>query len=353
MPVARFEENPLIGPADVKPSREDFQVACVFNAGATRFGDEILLLLRVAERPSTGPDEVVAPILHPDDPNRGIQLLRVSKSDPDFEEIDPRIFAYQGKTYLTSISHLRVARSKDGRSFVPDNKPAMVPELRSEEYGLEDPRITRIKDRYYINYSAISRMGVATSLAVTRDFKSFQRLGVIFPPDNRDVTILPEKVGGAYLCYHRPASGMFGRADVWLACSPDLLHWGDNRFVAAARPGTWDAWRIGGGAVPIKTDRGWLAIYHGADHNQRYCLGTMLADLQNPETVIARSPEPILVPDAPYERRGFFGHVVFTCGAVAEPDGRVIIYYGAADECIAAAETTVQDLMATLVPADT
>jgi predicted GH43/DUF377 family glycosyl hydrolase len=97
--------------------------------------------------------------------------------------------------------------------------------------------------------------------------------------------------------------------------------------------------------VPIKTDRGWLEIYHGADQDQRYCLGAMLAELDHPENVISRSKDPILTPDAPYESEGFFGNVVFTCGAVAYPNGRVLIYYGAADECIAGAETSIDDLL--------
>lgn len=348
MPLVRFDENPLIQPADVKPSRDDFEVVCVFNAGATRLGDEILLLLRVAERPAHGPDEVVAPMLNREDPARGIELLRVSKNDGGFEAIDTRVFSYKNTSYLTSMSHLRLARSRDGRRFVVDDQPAMVPELRSEEYGIEDPRITRIGDAYYINYSAVSRMGVATALAMTRDFKSFQRQGLIFVPDNRDVTIFPEKIAGLYACHHRPVSGMFGRADVWYATSPDLRHWGGHQMAATTRPGLWDGWRIGGGAVPIKTDHGWLSIYHGADTDERYCLGAMLVDLNDPARVLGRSRQPILAPEATYEREGFFGNVVFTCGAVAEPDGRVIIYYGAADHCMAAAETTIDDLLATL-----
>jgi len=343
--IVRLEDNPLIRPADVKPSREDFEVVCVFNPGATRVGAEIVLLLRVAERPRPAPGEVVAPILDPDDPARGIRILRVKKSDPAFEAIDSRVFRYRHRPYLTSISHLRAARSRDGRHFTVEDTPALAPELASEEYGVEDPRITRIGDTYYVNYSAISRHGVATGLAVTRDFRRFDRKGIIFVPDNRDVTIFPEKVDGSYLCYHRPSSGMFGRADMWLARSGDLVHWGGHRVVATAREGMWDSWRIGGGAVPIKTPQGWLEIYHGADDEQRYCLGTLLADLDRPEKILGRSSEPILSAEAPYEREGFFGNTVFTCGAVDEPDGRVVIYYGAADACVAGAETTIDDLL--------
>jgi predicted GH43/DUF377 family glycosyl hydrolase len=162
------------------------------------------------------------------------------------------------------------------------------------------------------------------------------------------VTILPEKIRGQYVCYHRPIAAQFKRADIWMAVSPDLVHWGDHRYVLGPQPGRWDSWRVGGGAVPIKTERGWLSIYHAADAEQRYCLGLMLTDLEHPERVIGCSPEPVLVPEASYERDGFFGNVVFTCGAVAEPDGRVIVYYGAADTCIAAAETTIRDLLAAI-----
>lgn len=346
MKMERFKENPLITPADVKPSRDDFKVVCAFNCGAIRAGDEILLLLRVAERPAHRDDEVVAPILHPDDPARGIELLRVKKSDPELEIEDSRVFQYKGASYLTSISHMRLARSTDGRSFAIEDKPAMFPALRDEEYGIEDPRITKLGDDYYVNYSAISRTGIATGLARTKDFENFERLGIIFAPDNRDVTILPEKIDGRYVCYHRPIAAQFRRADIWMATSPDLIHWGDNRFVMGPNRGRWDGWRVGGGAVPIRTDKGWLSIYHAADADQRYCLGALLTDLTQPGKVIGSSPKPILTPDAPYEKEGFFGNVVFTCGAVAEDDGRVIIYYGAADERIAAAETMLDDLVA-------
>lgn len=348
MAVIRFEQNPLIRPTDVPPSREDFQVVCAFNAGAIRCGDEIVLLLRVAERPPSRPGEAVSPILNRQDPSRGIELLRVRTDDPDYRAIDSRVFSFRNRPYLTSISHLRVARSKDGRHFTIEKAPAMFPELRTEEYGIEDPRITRIGDEYYVNYSSISRMGVATGLAVTRDFKTFQRMGIIFVPDNRDVTIFPEKINGLYVCHHRPSSGMFHQADIWFASSPDLMHWGHHQVIATTREGMWDGWRVGGGAVPFKTDRGWLSIYHGADANQRYCLGVLLVDLRDPAKVLGRSSQPILAPDAPYEREGFFGNVVFTCGAIAEPDGRVLLYYGAADECIAGAQTTIDDLLASL-----
>ncbi len=345
MAVVRFAENPLIRPADVKPSRGDFEVVCTFNAGCTRIGDDTLLLVRVAERPVRTAGEVATPVLDPDDADRGVKVLRFKRDDPDLNAIDSRVFEYRGAVHLTSISHLRVARSQDGRHFTIEDEPALFPQWRDEEFGIEDARITKLGDTYYVNYSAISRYGIATSLAATKDFKTFERKGMIFAPDNRDVTILPERIDGSYVCYHRPIAAAFHRGDIWLARSADLVHWGEHRFVMGPRRSMWDCWRVGGGAVPIKTRRGWLSIYHAADQDQRYCLGAMLADLNRPEKVLGYAPEPILTPEAPYEREGFFGNVVFTCGAIAEPDGRVIIYYGAADECIAAAETTVEDLL--------
>ncbi|UCD28428.1 MAG: glycosidase, partial [Planctomycetota bacterium] len=263
MSIIRFDENPLIVPGDVKPSRSDFEVVCAFNAGCIRFNDEILLLMRVAERPPIGPDYVIAPILHPEDPSQGIDLFRVDRSNPAFEEIDSRLFSYKGKTYLTSISHLRIARSRDGRNFIIDERPAIFPEMRDEEYGVEDPRITQLGDKYYINYTAVSGNGITTALAVTKDFVRFERRGVIFAPENRDVTIFPEKIGGRYVCYHRPVAKLIGGADIWLAGSPDLINWGNHQHVCGPRSGMWDEYKIGGGAVPIKTEKGWLEIYHG------------------------------------------------------------------------------------------
>jgi len=348
MNVERFVENPLIRPAAVVPSRPDFQVVCAFNGGAIRVGDETVLLLRIAERPKDVPDGcLVAPVLDPHDLSRGIRLLIVRKDDPDYGALDSRVFRYRGETYLTSISHIRVARSGDGRRFEIEPEPAMFPATRDEEFGIEDPRITYIDGRYWINYSSISSRGITTSLAVTDDFRTFERKGVIFAPENRDITIFPEKVGGRYVCLHRPVASMIGGKDIWLAYSPDLLHWGDHRIVCRTRAGMWDSARIGGGAVPIRTEHGWLAIYHGADASDRYCLGALLLDESDPSRVLGRSREPLLAPEAEYERRGFFGNVVFTCGAVTDGD-RLTIYYGAADECTCGAQVSIREILKNL-----
>ena len=120
-------------------------------------------------------------------------------------------------------------------------------------------------------------------------------------------------------------------------------------MVMTPRRGLWDGGRIGGGAVPIKTDRGWLAIYHGADEQNRYALGAVLCDLAQPARVLARSAQPLLVPEAPYEVAGFFGNVVFTCGTIVEDD-TLAIFYGAADRCVCAASVSLSEVLDSLTP---
>jgi predicted GH43/DUF377 family glycosyl hydrolase len=135
---------------------------------------------------------------------------------------------------------------------------------------------------------------------------------------------------------------------MWVAFSEDLVHWGDHRFLMGPRRGMWDETRIGCGPPPIPTDRGWLEIYHGADSSNRYCLGTVLLDRDDPSRILARCREPVVVPEANYELEGFFGNVVFACGHVEFDDGRLYLYYGAADTYTCGLETTVDEALKTL-----
>ena len=176
---------------------------------------------------------------------------------------------------------------------------------RYEEFGCEDARITLIDDVWYINYSAVSSLGISTALATTVDFISVDKKGLIFCPDNRDVCFFPEKVGGSFRALTRPAPCHFGHPEIWICESPDMLHWGNHRHLLGRSGDEWDALKSGGGAPLIKTARGWLEIYHGVDASQRYCLGALLLDLEDPLTLIAKSSVPLLEPSAPYEREGF------------------------------------------------
>ena len=347
MLVERFEQNPLITPADVPPSRPDYEVVGAFNAGAIEYDGQILLLMRVAERPiEKSPDEQIAPILNPD--TGEIELFRKKNDDPDVEIPDSRSFYYKGDMHLASISHLRVAKSTDGINFTIEPKPAVFPEMPYETFGLEDPRITKIEDSFFITYKVVSQNGICTGLLETKDFKQFQRKGMIFCPENIDVVLFPEKINGRYYALTRPVPMYIGPRGVWIASSPDLVNWGCHAPLLLPREGQFDAGKTGGSCVPIKTDKGWLEIYHGSDEEDRYSLGAALLDLDDPTKVIARSTTPLMHPEADYEIKGFYGNVVFACGATTKPDGTVTIYYGASDESTAAANTTIDKILSTL-----
>ncbi|MDQ3698624.1 MAG: glycoside hydrolase family 130 protein [Gemmatimonadota bacterium] len=334
----------------VPPSRPDLEVVGVFNPAVMRHEGEVVLLLRVAEAPQKVSGEIAAPAYNADSGRLEVERWHLDAEGVDAS--DPRVVIAGGRTWLTSISHLRVARSSDGIHFDVEPAPALAPATGYESFGVEDPRITLLDGRYWINYTAVSPYGIATALASTKDFRTFERHGIIFPPPNRDVTIFPEKIGGRYAALHRPMPAGLGQPAIWAASSSDLISWGEHRFVAGARGGGWDDSKVGGGAVPFRVRAGnedaWLAVYHGVTGSPpAYSLGALLLDGRDPAHVIARSREPILRPDAPYEREGFFGGVVFTCGLLAEGD-LVRIYYGAADGVTAVADLSLDRILAGL-----
>jgi beta-1,2-mannobiose phosphorylase / 1,2-beta-oligomannan phosphorylase len=346
--TGRFARNPILTASMVKPSRPDFAVVGVFNPGVVRVADETVLLLRVAEAPvGIAAGEVAAPIY--DEPSGGIVVRTWKRSRPGLDASDSRVIKLGGDTFLTSISHLRLARSKDGFAFAVDPVPALAPASSLEAFGVEDARITEIEGVYWVNYTAVSSAGIATALASSTDLVRFERRGIIFPPPNRDVTIFPEKIGGRHLALHRPMPEGIGRPAIWLAASPDLLSWGDHHLVAAARPGMWDDLKVGGGAVPFRVTAGgrdaWLAVYHGVTASPlTYSLGALLLDAGDPRRVLGRSRAPILLPEAPYEREGFFANVVFTCGLCVEGDV-VRIYYGASDGVTCVADLSLASIL--------
>jgi predicted GH43/DUF377 family glycosyl hydrolase len=341
--VFRCPDNPIIMPRDVKPSRPDYEVIGVFNAGVARYKDEVILLLRVAEQPiSTHPDVVLAGVY--DAAQDEIVLKEFSKDSPENDFSDPRLIVTPAGTYLTSISHLRLARSTDGIRFQVEDAPVIIPADDYEAFGIEDPRISLIDGTYYITYVAVSSLGVTTCLASTKDFKSFERHGVIFCPENKDVAVFPEKISAKYYALHRPVSPLFKRQDIWISESPDLRCWGNHRYLMGPRTGCWDEAKIGASAIPFKIEEGWLEIYHGSDRNNRYCLGAVLTDAAEPWKVIARTDKPVLEPETDYECEGFFGNVVFCCGLFCEDD-KLKIYYGVADTAVCYAEIPLRDVL--------
>jgi predicted GH43/DUF377 family glycosyl hydrolase len=344
--ITRFDNNPIVTSEMVKPSRSDFEVMCAFNAGATRYNGKTLLLIRVAERPMPKDGYVATATMNPD--TKKIESMYIKLDDPDLIMDDPRVFTYKGLLYLTSISHLRLAESTDGKKFTIAEQPAMAPDNRYETYGIEDPRITLIDGWYYINYSAISLLGVLTSLARTKDFVNFERMGIIFAPDNKDIAIFPEKVNGRYYAFHRPSMKMLGSPSMWLASSDNLLDWGHHQHVIGPRPGMWDSERVGCGAAPIRTEKGWLELYHASDENTRYCTGAVLLDLNEPWKVIARSEKPFLFAETECEMAGMMSNVVFHNGLVDNGDGTLTLYYGAADDKVCGATVKIDDILASL-----
>lgn len=337
----RFECNPIMRPADLVPSHPGLMIQCLLNPGVFRFDGKIWMLLRVAERPPQKPGKVSFPVLE----DGQIKILEFDANDPDLDARDPREYKYKGVGYLSTMSHLRLVCSEDGVHFHDPGLPPLIGANDHESFGIEDCRVASLADgRYVLTYSAVSANGYGPGMRITRDWRTFEHYGMVISPSNKDCAVFEEQVGGEYICLHRPSGVIVGGHYMWLARSPDLRHWGQNICIARTRPGMWDSARIGAGAAPIKTDRGWLVIYHGANEQHRYCLGAMLLDRKDPSKVLARGADPIMEPNEAYEKTGFFGNVVFTNGHLVDGD-TVTIYYGASDEVICGARFSIRAIL--------
>lgn len=350
MTIYRYQENPMITPIDVSPLHDGFEVIGAFNAGVAKYKGEIILLLRVAERPISEESQIIkAPVYHWD--TQKLEIHSFDRSDQAYNFEDPRMIRsvdkMDGFSFLTSLSYIRIARSVDGHHFTIDTQAFIYPGNRYQTFGVEDARCTQIGDTYYINFSSVSEVGVCDSLVATKDFVTYEELGNIFAPENKDVLIFPEKINGCYYALHRPSLKSIGNYDIWIASSPDLQAWGNHHHLLGVRPNKWDSGRIGGGLVPIKTSKGWLEIYHGATTDHRYCMGAVLLDLNDPTIVLARTETPIMEPEEDYEKKGFFGDVVFGCGGIVEDD-KLIMYYGVADTSMAGCEISISDILSQL-----
>jgi predicted GH43/DUF377 family glycosyl hydrolase len=348
--IRRVSEQLVMRPDDVKPSRDDFSVLGVFNPGVVKVNNEIVLLARVAEKPMDQPGFVGLPRLGPE---ADVVVDWVPQAELD--QSDCRVVRRKKGNLLrlTSISHLRVFRSRDGRSTSWTPGPQWFPELPCEAYGIEDPRITEIEGKYWITYVAISPRGVATALASTEDFETFERHGVIFPPENKDIVLFAQKVSEQYVAIHRPnPNSQFGRPQMWVARSPDLLHWGRHECLYSGCD-DWESDKVGAGAPPLAVDEGWLEIYHGVRRSTRanevgaYSAGALLLDRDDPTHVLKRSRGPIMQPSAEFERTGFVQNVVFPT-ALIECDDLLQLYYGAADACIGVVEFSKPELLEAL-----
>jgi predicted GH43/DUF377 family glycosyl hydrolase len=225
-----------------------------------------------------------------------------------------------GLVRLTFTSHLRVVRCGEGRSVREIADVTFCPQGEVEEYGVEDPRITSLNGRFYFTYVAVSRHGPATALASTTDFRTFARHGIIFCPENKDVVLFPEKIGSTFAALHRPVCGTpFTRPEMWVARSPDLIHWGEHKPFAISG-GEWQSGRVGGGPPPIRIPEGFLTIYHGNQKPTKpaevgsYYGGAILLDAHDPSKILRRSPGPFFAPETGFEVNGFVPNVVFPTG---------------------------------------
>jgi len=269
------------------------------------------------------------------------------------------VVKHEGKYIMVFRSHklngrsiLGMAVSNDGYSFKVNEKPFMIPSTvgifkEYEAYGVEDPRITFVDGEYLITYSAYSKHGVRVGLAKTKDFKSVERFSLITESDYRNVVIFPEKFGGLYARLDRPHSEI-SPWSIWISYSPDLKYWGESKLIMKPLQYHWDEMKIGPGAPPIKTSRGWLSLYHGVFPTMDgsvYRLGVALHDLEDPSKIIAVGDEWILQPEEVYEITGYVHNVVFTCGAVPEEDGSVKIYWGGADKVMCMGTSNLEDLV--------
>ena len=257
----------------------------------------------------------------------------------------------------SGLSHLCAARSANGvDNWRIDSKPTLLakPEEYPEEiWGIEDPRITYVPEleQYAVAYTSFARGGPGVSLALTKDFRSFERFGVVMSPEDKDAALLPRRIGGRWALIHRPMTAL--GAHMWISYSPDLRHWGSHKVILEARRGGWwDANKIGLCSPPIETAKGWLMIYHGVRQTASgsiYRLGLALFDLEKPEICLQRGNSWVFGPEAPYERNGDVNDVVFPCGQTIGIDGDSInLYYGAADSCIALATGSIRRLLSWL-----
>lgn len=297
MQLKRYRQNPIL-----MPTKQPWENKWVFNCGVTEFEGRILLLYR-----AQGDD---------------------------------------------NISRFGIAFSEDGYN-ISERRPDPIfmpdPDNEYEVLGVEDPRISKMGENYYITYTAASLYPeldrnadthshghkpwrVRVSLAHTHDFKSFSRHGVVIAHiDSKDAALFPEKINDQFVLIHRVFP------DIRLAIADNLQNFKERGPVLSPRRKSWDTERVGIGSQPIKTPFGWLAVYHGASsHRNEYSLGLVLFDLDDPAVVIGRSLHPILEPETKYERIGQIPNVVFSCGAIVW-ENELLVYYGAADQVIGVA----------------
>lgn len=331
----------IIDVSQIQPSHSDLRVIGVFNPAVAKYRDHIVMIARVAE--AAIQDEAGVFKVPTYSQEGGFLMRRIPRNDPHYDFSDVRVVKNGKSSFLTSISHLRVGKSRDGVHFDFADSIPLFPNNLYEEYGIEDPRITKIGETYFVTYAAVSRHGITVRLLETTDFETFREKGNIFHSDNKDCVLFPGKIQDKYYCLHRPSFSQFGRPDIWTAESTNLSDWGNHKILCEARVSYANSTRVGAGAPPFLSKEGWIEIYHSADESNRYHLAALLLDKDDPNKVLKRSKRPLVEPTEPFEQKGFMNDVVFTCGLIEEEAG-IQIYYGACDESIGRCFVTYSDL---------
>jgi predicted GH43/DUF377 family glycosyl hydrolase len=325
----------LIHPRQVKPTQEGYEVVGSFNPGVTEYKDKVYFLVRVAEKPLAQRTGHLA--LPRADFNGGYVIDWLANED--YTRLDARGVKLKnnGLHRFTTVSHLRLAVSEDGLSISTiDQQPWLYPEYEYEEYGIEDARITQIGDIYFITYVAASHYGIATALASTKDFVTVWRHGLIFPPENKNVVLFPEKIDGKFLVIHRPGGATpLGIPWLWLSESSDGCYWGNYKYLTTPAE-VKNYIRIGAGAPPIHLEQGWLLIHHAVSQHPKnlkpgiYHTNAMLLEENNPSKVIWYRPHSIISPSIDFENDDHFANIIFSTGSILR-DNFIYIYCGELD----------------------
>jgi beta-1,2-mannobiose phosphorylase / 1,2-beta-oligomannan phosphorylase len=344
----------LMQPSDIVPRFDGFEVIGTFNPAAIEFEGGVALLIRVVERPTESREGYIA---LPEWDHGSSEVKVEWHALDDVELIDPRVVRLKrsGHLRLTFISYLLPAFSRDGLQIDRFGSRPMLPETPYESFGIEDPRLVNFDDRYYFTYVAVSVHGIVTALASTVDFQTFHRHGVIFCPENKDVILFPQKISGKYVAFHRPnPASHFSKPEIWLARSPDLLHWGQHERLLGSEA-EWATLKVGGGTPPIRTADGWLSLYHGTVAHAtsagvrttdvgEYAAASLLQSLADPSQIVGMSPLPVMRAEADFERSGYLPNIVFPTAMLCRGE-YVDIYYGAADTVTGVARYTLADLL--------
>ena len=354
------EERVLLRPEDIKPSVRGWIVSGVLNPGAVRLPNKkIMLYARVAEMPKDHiGTNLKSPMIVSDSTlkSKGYKLSsqKISKTRVVGEE-DNVIYLEDETCRLKTSSHVRrIILDKSGFEVEQiDELPIFTGTHEEGQFGVEDPSITKVDGHYYMTYVSVSlNEGVCTSLAISKDLKKWERKGIIFREQNKDVTFFPEKIKGEFVALHRPEGFFeFSRPSIWISHSKDFMYWGKEKSIMQPRPNSWEEERIGAGTNPLKTKQGWLEIYHGVKKIQghkHYSAGAVLLDKRNPSKVLARSPktQPLFEPRAEYEKEGFVNNVIFPSEAIMDLDKKhLLVFSGAADSVTTVKKIRLDDIM--------